>query len=151
VSAPDFTKPRPDFAKFVPPGCDIRSRDIEQLTDRVKSVRVVVNAIVEGQQAKAELKRMEADKQAAIRADVERVKAKMLAAANVVPQVTKHLEEHADRIVSRGDDVMNRSDKVCAPHVAMLDESDHGLDDLESVLQVMGNGGPLPSSGSSER
>lgn len=119
------------------------------MTETVKSIRVVARAIVEGQQAKAELKRME-DKQTVMRAGVERLKAKLAAAASVVPNVTKHLEDHADRILSRGDDVMNRSDKVCAPHFAMLQESDHGLDDLEAALQVMGNGGPLPSDDSSK-
>ena len=76
VSAPDFTKPRPDFRQFAPQRRDIGSGDIEQLTDRVKSVRVVVNAIVEGQQAKAELKRV-TEQHTALRAGIERLRAKL--------------------------------------------------------------------------
>lgn len=141
MSAPDFSKPPLNFAPR-----RIQSSDIRRMTETVSSIRTVVNAIVSGQQAKAELKRMDAEKQTAMRAGVERLKAKLASASTAVSDVTMHLEEHADRILSRRDEIMNRSDKVCAPHAAMMDETDHGLDDLDAALQVMGNGAPLPSS-----
>lgn len=92
---------------------------------------------------------MSTEAQTAQRAAIERVKAKLKRAAGVLPEVMHHLEANADLIVQKGDDVMNRSDKVCAPHVAMLHETDAGLDDLDAALQVMGNGGPPLSSGGS--
>lgn len=115
---------------------------------RIRQFERIRTAVVDGIEAKAELRRMD-ERQTVMRERVERLKSALAAASKVVPQVADHLEEHARRIVSRGDDIMNRSDKVCAPHYAMLDESDHGLDDLDDALQVMGNGGPLPSGESS--
>lgn len=121
---------------------------LEEQAQRISAARTIRAMAVEGIEAKLELKRMD-ERQSAMRANVEKLKAKLAAASNVVPQVTQHLEAHADRILSRGEDIMNRSDKVCAPHEAMLDETDHGLDDLDAMLQVMGNGPPLPSGESS--
>lgn len=121
---------------------------LEDQAQRISAARKVRAMAIEGIEAKAELRRMD-ERQTAMRASMERLKAKLAAASKVVPQVTQHLEAHADRIIGRGDDIMNRSDKVCAPHAAMLDETDHGLDDLDAMLQVMGNGGPLRSSESS--
>lgn len=82
-----------------------------------------------------------------VRAGIERVKAKMGTAKNVLSDVTKHLEEHADRVIGKGTDVMNHADKAFAPHHDMLNDADKGLDELDDALKAMGNGGPLPSSG----
>jgi len=83
-----------------------------------------------------------------VRAGIERVKAKMGVAKNVLSDVTKHLEAHADRVVGKGTDVMNHADKTFAPHYDMLKDADKGLDELDDALHVIdGNGGPLPSSG----
>jgi len=134
----DFTGERPDF-----------TQTLKEWTERTNIGRGIANALIEGEQAKAELKRV-TEQHTALRAGIERLRAKMAQASQAVPDVTKHLEQHADYILARRDDIMNRSDKVCAPHAAMMDETDHSLDDLESVLQVMGNGAPLPSGESSQ-
>jgi hypothetical protein len=80
-----------------------------------------------------------------VRAGIERVKAKMAKAKDVLPEVTRHLEEHADKVVQKGTDVMNHADKAFAPHHDMLTDADKGLDELDDALKAMGNGGPLPA------
>jgi hypothetical protein len=82
-----------------------------------------------------------------VRAGIERVKGKLGKAKDVLGQVTRHVESHADSVIGKGDDVMNHADKAFAPHYDMLKDTDKGLDELDDALKVMmGNGGPLPPS-----
>lgn len=115
---PRFTGERPDFTSY-----------IRELTTRVSSARVVAQAIVEGQEAKAELKRM-----ASLASIAERIKEKKIAHAAKADEWAKRLDE----VDKREPDAFKIGDAAVA-------EREQDLTSLENDLRVLSN---LPLSGS---
>jgi hypothetical protein len=120
VSNPDFTKPAPDFLK----------QDIERLTNNVKSARVIAQAIVEGQQAKAELQRM-----VSLAAVADRIKSKREA----------HIAK-ADEWAKRLDAIDKQEPQAFAIGEAAIAEREADMKSLENDLKALSN---LPLSDSS--
>ena len=124
MSAPDFTKPPLNFAPR-----RIQASDIRRMTETVSSIRTVVNAIVEGQQAKAELKRM-----GNLAGIADRIKAKKEAHS-----------AKADEWAKRLDEVDKREPQAFAVADAAIAEREADIAAMENDLRALSN---LPLSGS---
>jgi hypothetical protein len=79
---------------------------------------------------------------------MDRLTAKLEAAAGVVGRVTASLEERADLVIAREEAISVRSERLFAAKHAVLDSADAGLDGIEAKLALLSND-PLESSGPS--
>jgi hypothetical protein len=79
---------------------------------------------------------------------MDRLTAKLEAAAGVVGRVTASLEERADLVIAREAAIGKRSEQLFAAKHAVLDSADAGLDGIEQKLALLSND-PLESSGPS--
>jgi hypothetical protein len=79
---------------------------------------------------------------------MDRLTAKLEAAAGVVGRVTADLEHRADHVISREASISKRGEQLFAAKHAVLDSADKGLDGIEAKLALLSND-PLPVSGSS--
>jgi hypothetical protein len=79
---------------------------------------------------------------------MDRLTAKLEAAAGVVGRVTASLEERADLAIAREAAIGKRSEQLFAAKHAVLDSADAGLDGIEAKLALLSND-PLESSGPS--
>jgi hypothetical protein len=79
---------------------------------------------------------------------MDRLSAKLEAAAGVVGRVTANLEHRADRVIAREASISKRSEQLFAAKHAILDSADAGLDGIEAKLALLSND-PLESSGPS--
>jgi hypothetical protein len=79
---------------------------------------------------------------------MDRLTAKLEAAAGVVGRVTASLEERADRVIAREAAIGKRSEQLFDAKHAVLDSADAGLDGIEAKLALLSND-PLESSGPS--
>jgi hypothetical protein len=79
---------------------------------------------------------------------MDRLTAKLEAAAGVVGRVTDDLEQRADRVIAREASISKRSEQLFAAKHAILDSADAGLDGIEAKLALLAND-PLESSGPS--
>jgi hypothetical protein len=98
---------------------------ISELTDRVIAYRVLRGKV-----------------------DMDRLSEKLAQAAGVVGRATAKLEEKADLLIAREEEIDKRSEEVFSPHHAILDSAGKGLDAVESKLALLSND-PLESSGHS--
>jgi hypothetical protein len=114
IRSPDFTKPAPDF-----------TRQLENLTSRVASARIIAREIVEGQQAKQVLQCM-ADK-TLIKGLAEAMASakKSLAAARAAPAA---LQESAAALAVTCSDLKTQVDEM--------------HDDIKFEATQLGNGSP---------
>jgi hypothetical protein len=79
---------------------------------------------------------------------MDRLTAKLEAAAGVVGRVTADLEHRADHVISREASISKRGEQLFAAKHAILDSADAGLDGIEAKLALLSND-PLDASGSS--
>jgi hypothetical protein len=79
---------------------------------------------------------------------MDRLSAKLEAAAGVVGRVTANLEERADRVIAREDAINKRAERLFDAKHVILDSADAGLDGIEHKLALLSNS-PLESSGPS--
>jgi hypothetical protein len=79
---------------------------------------------------------------------MDRLTAKLEAAAGVVGRVTASLEERADLVIAREAAIGKRSEQLFDAKHAVLDSADAGLDGIEAKLALLSND-PLESSGPS--
>jgi hypothetical protein len=79
---------------------------------------------------------------------MDRLTAKLEAAAGVVGRVTASLEERADLVIAREAAIGKRSEQLFAAKHDILDSADAGLDGIEAKLALLSND-PLESSGPS--
>jgi hypothetical protein len=79
---------------------------------------------------------------------MDRLSAKLEAAAGVVGRVTADLEHRADHVISREASISKRGEQLFAAKHAILDSADAGLDGIEAKLALLSND-PLESSGPS--
>lgn len=79
---------------------------------------------------------------------MDRLSEKLSRAAGVVGRVTAKLEERADLVIAREDEIDKRGERLFSAKHAVLDSADAGLDTIESKLALLSND-PLESSGSS--
>lgn len=63
--------------------------------------------------------------------------AKLAAAAGVAKDAMAAIESRADALIARRGKIAERTHAVFAPHEAMLDEADKGLDQVEGALRVL--------------
>ena len=88
---------------------------------------------------------------------MDRLSAKLQAAAGVGGRVTADLEERADRVIAREEAISVRSERLFDAKHAVLDSADKGLDGIERHLALLSNdptdplerAGPSPSPPSS--
>ena len=79
---------------------------------------------------------------------MDRLSAKLEAAAGVVGRVTADLEHRADHVIAREASISKRGEQLFAAKHAILDSADAGLDGIEAKLALLSND-PLDASGSS--
>jgi hypothetical protein len=79
---------------------------------------------------------------------MDRLTAKLEAAAGVVGRVTASLEERADLVIAREEAINSRGARLFDAKHAVLDSADAGLDGIEAKLALLSND-PLESSGPS--
>lgn len=79
-----------------------------------------------------------------------RLSDKLKQAGGVVIRQTAKIEARADAILERETSIEAMTDQAFSPHEAILSEAEKGLQDVESALRLLGNGGPPlePSSAS---
>jgi hypothetical protein len=76
---------------------------------------------------------------------MDRLSAKLEAAAGVVGRVTASLEHRADHVIAREVAISQRADQIFAAKHSVLDSADAGLDGIEAKLALLSND-PLPPS-----
>jgi hypothetical protein len=79
---------------------------------------------------------------------MDRLSAKLEAAAGVVGRVTADLEKRADHVIAREASISKRGEQLFAAKHAVLDSADAGLDGIEAKLALLSND-PLDASGPS--
>lgn len=79
---------------------------------------------------------------------MDRITEKLKRASGVAQRVGKSIEDEADRLIAREDEVAAKTKAAFAPHYAVLDSRARELDQLETALQIVSNADPLAGSGS---
>jgi hypothetical protein len=82
---------------------------------------------------------------------MDRLSAKLEAAAGVVGRVTADLEQRADLVIAREAAIGKRSEQLFAAKHSILNDADAGLDGIEAKLSALSNdpldvSGPSPSA-----
>ena len=77
---------------------------------------------------------------------VGRLDEKFKQAGGVLARIHAKAEAKADSVIAREAVLEQRIETAFAPHVAMLDETEKGLDDVERQLATVTNGNPLPDT-----
>jgi hypothetical protein len=73
---------------------------------------------------------------------IDRLKDKLAKAAGVGGRVAAKIEAKADALIAREGQLEAKADQAFAPHEAIVDSADVVLDDIESSLNQLSNGGP---------
>lgn len=82
---------------------------------------------------------------------MDRLLDKLASAAAVNQRVAAHIEQKADDLIAREEEVLRRSEQAFEPHHAALDQRMKELDRFEDALQIVENANPLPRTGDSEK
>lgn len=84
------------------------------------------------------------------KAIMDRVQEKLAQAAGVNVRVARSIEDDADALIAREEELLARKQAAFAPHHTALDARMKELDWFEDSLQVMENADPLAGTGDSD-
>jgi hypothetical protein len=77
--------------------------------------------------------------------EMSRLADKLAQAGGVAGRLTAKIEARADELIAREAAIEKRTDQVFAPHEALMDSAERGLDEVEKKLPLLSND-PLPAS-----
>jgi hypothetical protein len=80
---------------------------------------------------------------------MDRLKEKLTRASGVAKRVTESIEQQADALIAREEELASKAANAFKPHHALLDNNKRELDQLEDALKLVSND-PLADGSSPE-
>lgn len=77
---------------------------------------------------------------------MSRLSEKLAKAAGVAQRQTVKIEARADSLIAREEAIEAKTHQAFAPHEAILNDAEKGLDEVEASLRLLSNGAPLEPS-----